>query len=61
MDYTWYTKRALLSGLYVSTELYLIGDRSRGHEATWEFLDRRIEDVVSAGSGINFVSIKRGH
>lgn len=30
----------------------MIGDRSRGQEATWEFLDRRLEDVVTAGSQI---------
>lgn len=34
----------------------MIGDKSRDQEATWEFLDRRIEDVVGAGSSINFVS-----
>ncbi|TNV76848.1 hypothetical protein FGO68_gene6142 [Halteria grandinella] len=54
VDYTWYTKRALLSGLYASTELFMIGDRSKGQEATWEFLDRRVDDVVSAGQNINF-------
>jgi hypothetical protein len=35
----------------------MIGDRSRGQEATWEFLDRRISDVVQTGSSINFVSL----
>jgi len=34
----------------------MIGDRSKGQEATWEFLDRRIKDVVSVGGNINFVS-----
>ncbi len=42
----WYTKRATLSGVYSSTVLYWLGDQSERHEATWSFLDRRIEDVM---------------
>ncbi len=45
-DYNWYTKRATLSGVYGSTVLYWLGDESVGSEATWAFLDRRIEDVM---------------
>ena len=45
-DYNWYTKRATLSGVYSSTVLFWLGDDSAGHQATWEFLDRRIEDVM---------------
>lgn len=45
-DVNWYTKRATLSGVYSSTVLYWLGDDSDGHEATWAFLDRRIEDVM---------------
>ncbi|MEM9577299.1 MAG: COQ9 family protein [Pseudomonadota bacterium] len=45
-DVNWYTKRATLSGVYSSTVLYWLGDGSADHEATWEFLDRRIEDVM---------------
>jgi ubiquinone biosynthesis protein COQ9 len=26
--------------------LFWLGDDSPGHQATWEFLDRRIEDVM---------------
>ena len=26
--------------------LYWLGDDSEGHQATWDFLDRRIEDVM---------------
>ena len=26
--------------------LFWLGDDSQGHQATWEFLDRRIEDVM---------------
>ncbi|PTX54902.1 ubiquinone biosynthesis protein COQ9 [Litoreibacter ponti] len=45
-DFNWYTKRATLSGVYAATVLYWLGDESEGHQATWEFLDRRIENVM---------------
>ena len=45
-DLNWYTKRATLSGVYSSTVLYWLGDASEGNAATWEFLDRRIENVM---------------
>ena len=45
-DINWYTKRMTLSGVYGSTVLYWLGDDSPDHAATWEFLDRRIADVM---------------
>lgn len=45
-DVNWYTKRATLSGVYSATVLYWLGDDSIDNQATWEFLDRRIEDVM---------------
>ena len=45
-DINWYTKRATLSGVYSATVLYWLGDNSEGHEATWSFLDRRIDNVM---------------
>lgn len=45
-DFNWYTKRATLSAVYSSTVLYWLGDDSLENHATWEFLDRRIEDVM---------------
>lgn len=45
-DYNWYTKRATLSAVYGSTVLFWLGDTSPDHEATQEFLDRRIENVM---------------
>jgi ubiquinone biosynthesis protein COQ9 len=45
-DFSWWTKRATLSGVHASTVLYWLGDDSPGHAATWDFLDRRIEDVM---------------
>jgi len=45
-DINWYTKRVTLSGVYSSTVLYWLGDDSLDHQATWAFLDRRIDDVM---------------
>lgn len=45
-DGNWYTKRAMLSGVYGSTVLFWLGDTSANHEDTWSFLDRRIENVM---------------
>ncbi|MEM9756777.1 MAG: COQ9 family protein, partial [Pseudomonadota bacterium] len=45
-DYNWYTKRATLSGVLSSTVLFWLGDTSEDHGASWEFLDRRIDDVM---------------
>lgn len=45
-DFSWYTKRATLSGVYASTVLFWLGDDSTDRHATWEFLDRRIDHVM---------------
>jgi ubiquinone biosynthesis protein COQ9 len=45
-DFNFYTKRALLAAVYVSTLLYWIDDNSEDFEATWGFLDRRIDNVM---------------
>lgn len=45
-DHNWYTKRATLSAVYGSTVLFWLGDESEDHAATWEFLDRRIDNVM---------------
>lgn len=45
-DFNFYSKRALLAGVYGSTLLYWLNDDSEDHAATWAFLDRRIGDVM---------------
>ena len=45
-DFNWYSKRAILSGVYSSALLYWLGDTSDRNERTSEFVDRRIEDVM---------------
>ena len=45
-DFNFYTKRALLAGVYAATVLAWLDDRSPGLEETWRFLDRRINDAM---------------
>jgi len=45
-DFNFYTKRAILAGVYSSTLLRWFTDDSEDEKATFEFLDRRIDDVM---------------
>lgn len=45
-DFSWYSKRALLAGVYSTTLLFWLDDRSPGQEKTWAFLDRRIANIM---------------
>lgn len=45
-DINWYSKRATLSAVYSATVLFWLGDDSPDHQASWDFLDRRIGDVM---------------
>ncbi len=49
-DFSFYTKRLTLAAVYSSTLLYWLDDKSPGNEATWQFLDRRINDVMAIGT-----------
>uniref|UniRef100_A0A3P9N496 Ubiquinone biosynthesis protein n=1 Tax=Poecilia reticulata TaxID=8081 RepID=A0A3P9N496_POERE len=46
-DMNWYTKRAVLTGLYNATELVMLQDSSPDFHDTWTFLDNRIQDVTN--------------
>lgn len=48
-DFNWYTKRVSLGVLYKSTEVYMIQDKSEDFIDSWNFLDRRLEDLKNAG------------
>jgi ubiquinone biosynthesis protein COQ9 len=48
-DFSWYTKRGILAGVYASTLLYWLRDVSDEDEATLAFLDRRLADVGRIG------------
>ncbi|MGA0347024.1 MAG: COQ9 family protein [Alphaproteobacteria bacterium] len=45
-DFSFYTKRALLAGVVASTNVFWLEDQSEGCQDTWDFLDRRINDVL---------------
>ena len=46
LDYTWYSKRLTLLGIYKSTELAMMQDSDlNDFKTTWDFLDRRFEDL----------------
>lgn len=45
-DFNFYTKRALLAGVYTATLLFWLGDETQGTKESWAFLDRRIGDVM---------------
>ncbi|MBI1180366.1 MAG: COQ9 family protein [Alphaproteobacteria bacterium] len=46
-DFSFYTKRLSLGGVYTSTVLFWVADSSENSADTWAFLDRRIEDVMT--------------
>jgi ubiquinone biosynthesis protein COQ9 len=45
-DFSYYTKRASLSGVYGATLVYWLADSGTDNAATWKFLDRRMDDVM---------------
>jgi ubiquinone biosynthesis protein COQ9 len=49
-DASWYTKRASLAAVYMSTELYMLTDYSPGYADTWQQLERRMQDALWLGS-----------
>ena len=48
-DFSWYSKRAILAGVYSSTLLYWLADPSDDASATLGFLDRRLAGVGRIG------------
>lgn len=48
-DLDWYSRRALLLGVYAATEAFMLQDRSPNHQDTWEFLNRRLAEVAVLG------------
>ena len=45
-DFSFYSKRGLLAWVYSTTLLHWLDDDSEDHGETWEFLGRRIDDVM---------------
>ncbi|KAL8243889.1 hypothetical protein R6Q59_010147 [Mikania micrantha] len=65
VDFNWYTKRASLSMVYASSELFMTTDASKDFAATQEFLERRLEDAqsigVTVGGFTNYVGFWAGN
>lgn len=49
VDFNYYSKRTLLSGVYSSTIMFWLNDESKDLKSTEEFLDRRLKDVGKIG------------
>lgn len=45
-DFNYYTKRAMLLATDIATSAYFLGDESENYQDTWDFLDRRIENIM---------------
>uniref|UniRef100_A0A8C8RMB6 Ubiquinone biosynthesis protein n=1 Tax=Pelusios castaneus TaxID=367368 RepID=A0A8C8RMB6_9SAUR len=45
----WYTRRAVLAGIYNTTELVMMQDSSPDFEDTWRFLENRVADAMKMG------------
>lgn len=55
VDPSWYTKRASLSAVYASAELFMTTDRSEAFVETHKFLRRRLEEVHNVGGSLRSV------
>ncbi|OAA81879.1 ubiquinone biosynthesis protein COQ9 [Akanthomyces lecanii RCEF 1005] len=55
VDPSWYTKRATLSMIYTTTELFMTNDKSPEFTETNKFLTRRLEEVQSVGGAVSAV------
>jgi ubiquinone biosynthesis protein COQ9 len=54
-DFNFYTKRMLLAGVLKATMLFWFDDETPGCQASWEFLDRRIGEVLKVGKTISVI------
>lgn len=52
VDFSYYTKRASLSTVYASTELFMTTDTSTDFALTEEFLERRLDAVQKVGGAV---------
>lgn len=52
VDPSWYTKRASLSAIYASAELFMTTDKSEGFAETRKFLRRRLDEVQHVGGSL---------
>ncbi|RAR14563.1 ubiquinone biosynthesis protein COQ9, mitochondrial precursor [Stemphylium lycopersici] len=56
VDSSWYTKRATLSAIYSSAEVYMTQDKSSNFVETEQFLDNRLQDLMKVGGFVGSLS-----
>lgn len=54
-DFNFYTKRTLLAGVLKATILFWLDDETPNSSASWDFLDRRIGDIMKMGKTISLM------
>ena len=50
LDFNYYTKRGILSIIYVKTFMFFLEDRSADNNLTWKYLDSKISMIIKFGS-----------
>lgn len=55
VDSSWYTKRASLSAIYASSELFMTQDVSKGFEETRAFMERRFNGMRELGGAVGSI------
>ncbi|KAM8947814.1 ubiquinone biosynthesis protein COQ9, mitochondrial [Pelodytes ibericus] len=55
-DVSWYTRRALLAGIYNTTELAMLQDTSPDFQDTWTFLENRVSEAKTLGNSVKQVT-----
>lgn len=60
VDPSWYTKRASLSAIYASTELFMTTDQSDGFLETRKFLQRRLSETEEVGGALRSIGTWMG-
>lgn len=58
LQFNWYTRRAVLTGIYNTTELVMMQDSSPDFEDTWRFLENRVADAMNMGNTANQVTLQ---
>mgnify|MGYP001006491903 CR=1 FL=1 len=56
VDFSWYTKRASLSMVYSTSELFMTNDKSPGFVDTHSFMLRRIDETKALGELVASIS-----
>lgn len=60
LQFSWYTRRAVLTGIYNTTELVMMQDSSPGFEDTWRFLENRVADAMTMSNTASQVTLGTG-